>query len=641
MFSRKSLHLCLSAVNSRLKRTSFVSLALPLALTTAFLASAVLARPAAAQSSSTISISWPFPGIILNPGAQVAVYGVVSGPIDGASPQIAIQSASTGLWLQTDGASWGAQAWIPASIVDNAGDWRYLLTPDLGGTFNLTVQLLSAGSVVSTAQTSFQVNQPPPTNSNPSITLAWPTPDIIMTTGAQVAIYGTESAPSGATVSTALQDNQTGLWLNPDGTFGAQAWFSAPIVDSGGNWRWLYTPGNAGSYTVVAELSSGGQTTQASSTFSVIGASGNFPLQVVNGTNGQWPNSAIWLTIIGQQTPGTWSYITASGGVYPVNAGPAYQSSVTQNGNSYAAFSFQLPASGTITMPPSLMGGRVYVSLGAPLYLIGASDASGITTPDVTNPSDPNSQTYWDYYEYTYVLGQAGFGGDTSQVDAFAIPINVTVQQASTSFSASTGFTASRAAIYNQFLASSDPNYQNLATTYRILSPRSSAAFQASTESDAMAAYIASTWQWYAANPFTLTVAGQTYAGGVQSDGLLHFSYQGTGAYTLQQPAPSDVWQCAGALAAGNTIELALGAQFCAAFNRGVAQNTALWGTSSAFYPAAAPGAAQNLYAAYLHSDALNGLTYSFPYDDVDNQSSLITLPNTAPPSLVTITIGW
>jgi hypothetical protein len=641
MVSCITFFLSLQNLRSRLKRTSSFSLVLTLAV----LASAVIARPAAAQSASTINISWPFPGVVLNPGAQVAVWGVVSGPTAGLSPQIAIQSASSGLWLQTDGASWGAQAWLPASIVDSAGQWRYLFTPDLGGAFNLTAQLLSAGTVISTAQTTFQVNAPPPASSTPVIALAWPTPDIIMTTGAQVAIYGTETAPSGATVSAALQDNQTGLWLNPDGTFGAQAWFSASIVDSGGDWRWLYTPGNAGSYTVVAQLSSGGQTAQASSTFSVIGAPGNFPLQVVNGTNGQWPDSAIWLTIIGQQTPGIWSYITAAGGVYPVNAGPAYQSSVTQNGNSYAAFSFQIPASGAITtMPSTLMGGRVYVSLGAPLYLVAASDASGITTPDVTNPSDPNSQTYWDYYEYTYVLGKAGFGGDTSQVDAFAIPINVTVQQASTSFSASTGFTASRAAIYNQFLASGDPNYQNLATAYRILSPRSSAAFQASSESNAMEAYIASTWQWYASNPFTLTVPGQTYAGGVQSDGLLHFSYQGTGAYTLQQPAPSDVWQCSGALAPGNTVEGALGAQFCAAFNRGVAQNTSLWATSSAFYqnsPGSGQIATQNQYAAFLHSDALSGLTYSFPYDDVDNQSSLIALPNTAPPSLVTLTIGW
>jgi hypothetical protein len=134
-----------------------------------------------------------------------------------------------------------------------------------------------------------------------------------------------------------------------------------------------------------------------------------------------------------------------------------------------------------------------------------------------------------------------------------------------------------------------------------------------------------------------LTVAGQTYTGGVQNDGLLHFSYQGTSGYVLSQPSPGDVWQCSGALATGNQVELALGAQFCAAFNRGVALNTSLWANSSAFYQ----GSTSNQYSAYLHSVSFNGLAYAFPYDDVSGQSSIILLPNTLPPSLVTLTVGW
>ncbi len=593
-----------------------------------------------AQSTPTINIAWPFPGIVLSPGLQVALYGVVTDPTAGLAPQVGIENASTGLWLQSDG-TWGPQQWLPASIVDDAGDWRYLLTPNAGGNFNLTVQLLKGGAVISTAETSFQVNPPPaaapPPPAPAAISIAWPTSQIIMTSGAQVAIWGTETAPAGATVATSVQNNATGLWLQPDGSFGAQTWFPAPVVNSSGTWQWLYAPANAGSYTVVAQVTSGSSISQASSTFSVVGPPGTFPLQVVNGTGGVWPNSAIWLTIIGQSTPGTWCYLTANGTAYPVNSGPAYQSTVAQNGISYAGFSFQLPPSGIITMPANLQGGRVYISLGSPLYLVSAANGSGITTPDVTNSADPNTNVYWDFYEYTYLSGQAPFGGDTSQVDAFGFPINVNVEQSSTGFSSSTGLIASRAAIYSEFLSSSDANVQGLVTPYRILAPRSSAAYQTSSDSAAMQAYINSTWRWYASSPFTLTVAGQTYTGGVQNDGLLHFSYEGTSGYVLSQPSPGDVWQCSGALATGNQVELALGAQFCAAFNRGVALNTSLWANSSAFYQ----GSTSNQYSAYLHSVSFNGLAYAFPYDDVSGQSSIILLPNTLPPSLVTLTVGW
>jgi hypothetical protein len=161
-----------------------------------------------------------------------------------------------------------------------------------------------------------------------------------------------------------------------------------------------------------------------------------------------------------------------------------------------------------------------------------------------------------------------------------------------------------------------------------------------------MQTYINSTWDYYTANPFTFTEPGQVFAGGVQSDGMLHFSYQGTGDYVLAKPVAQDVWQCSGALSPPNTsgvptsttqVEGALGAQFCAAFNRGVAQNTASWWTPSQYYL----NSTANQYSGYFHGAALNGLAYGFPYDDVNSQSSVIILPNNTPPSYVILTVKW
>ncbi|HEX4205388.1 MAG TPA: beta-1,3-glucanase family protein [Ktedonobacteraceae bacterium] len=76
-----------------------------------------------------------------------------------------------------------------------------------------------------------------------------------------------------------------------------------------------------------------------------------------------------------------------------------------------------------------------------------------------------------------------------------------------------------------------------------------------------------------------------------------------------------------------NTQELQLGAQFCAAFNRGVALNTADWYNPTAYYT----GPIQNEYAGFWHQVSINHKAYGFPYDDVNNQSSGGILPNANP----------
>ena len=629
-----------------------------------------LTPTAALGQTSSITLAWPSPSVVMLTGVEVGVYGQIQGSTTGVTPLLAIENSASGQWLHADG-SWGAQAWLTASIVDTAGTWRYMLTPNATGNFLLDVELVNtSGAILSTAQTTFQVagnssSQPSQSTSSSgsgsstSITLAWPTPGVVMMPGVQVGMWGVATASSSAQVSVAIENNQSGQWLNANGSWGAQTWLSAPIVDSAGTWRYLYTPASGGSFTVVAQVVNGSVTQQASSTFTVQGGSasgstsssgsgqssssgsstaGTFPLSVINNTNGQWTNSQIWLTIIGQSTPGTWAYVTPDGVVHPVNSAQASApGAITCNGVNYAPMSFLLPASGQVTMPASLQGGRVYISLGAPLCLAVPQNNSGIALPDVNNPSDPNANTYWDYYEYTYVFGRVAFGGDTSQVDEFGFPISARVQQASSSTDSSTGFLVSRQAILNHFLNDSDPGYQQLVNSYHVLAPRTSTAFSSSSASQAMQSYINAVWQQYASSPFTLTVLGQTYSGGVQSDGALHFSLQGTSGYVVQEPAAADVWGCSGALATGNAVELALEAEFCAAFTRGVAGNTSEWWERSQYYQ----GPAYSQYAGYLHSVALGGRTYAFPYDDVNDQSSVIILPNTAPPDRVTLTLNW
>lgn len=56
------------------------------------------------------------------------------------------------------------------------------------------------------------------------------------------------------------------------------------------------------------------------------------------------------------------------------------------------------------------------------------------------------------------------------------------------------------------------------------------------------------------------------------------------------------------------------------------------------YYPA---GKRWNAFAKIFHDYGIEKYAYGFPYDDVTSQSSVRILGNAAPPSKLTITIGW
>ncbi|MGO9908967.1 MAG: beta-1,3-glucanase family protein [Solirubrobacteraceae bacterium] len=45
--------------------------------------------------------------------------------------------------------------------------------------------------------------------------------------------------------------------------------------------------------------------------------------------------------------------------------------------------------------------------------------------------------------------------------------------------------------------------------------------------------------------------------------------------------------------------------------------------------------------SALFHTIAIGHRAYGFPYDDVNDQSSVAILPDANPPSSLTITVGW
>ncbi|SFG00167.1 glycoside hydrolase family 64 protein [Streptomyces mirabilis] len=369
------------------------------------------------------------------------------------------------------------------------------------------------------------------------------------------------------------------------------------------------------------------------------GGGGSFPITFQNNTRGTYANAQIYVTLLGQVTPGQWSYMKADGIMTHINHLDANAPGhLTKNGVNYPDMSFTLAQSGgSVPSPTSIRGGRIYVSLGSPLYIPVSPDDQGWGGPDLRDPNDPNTDVYYDWYEYTYVFGQVAFGGNTTQVDQFGFPMTSRLTQTSSGYDTTRGITLTRAQVMSQYAASVGAAFKPLQNTYRIIAPRSSDLFLAGgSQANYLQSTIDQTWSYYSTHPFRLTRLGETFTGGV-SGTTLTFTKNRAGPYALRKPSSPDVVACAGALASGSDPEKQLGAEFCAAFNRGVALDTSAWYTPSAYYT----GGIKNDYAAVLHTVGLDRRAYAFPYDDINDQSSVQILGNANPPTGLTLGIGW
>jgi hypothetical protein len=375
------------------------------------------------------------------------------------------------------------------------------------------------------------------------------------------------------------------------------------------------------------------------------GGTGTFPVTFQNNTRSVWTNSQLYVTFLGQVTPGQWSYLKPDGTVTHINHLDATAPNhLTKNGVNYANMSFTLAQASTVTFPSHIEGGRIYLSINSPMYIPISPDDAGWGGPDLLNPNDPNANVYFDWYELGYIFGVTGFGGNTTQVDQFGFPMTARLQQTSTGYDQTVGITQTRDQVFAGYQSSVGTAFQGLSNTYRIVAPRSSAAFQpGGAQASYMQAYIDQVWNYYTTNTWTLNDLGQSYTGHVVN-GVLTGTKNNGASFSVPKPTTADVFMCAGALAVpnnlgGNDTTREVGRDFCAAFNRGVAlnPNTADWFTASKYYLTNP----KNDYAKYVHSISIDNRSYAFAYDDVNDQSSVKILGNSNAPSLLTIGIGW
>jgi len=351
--------------------------------------------------------------------------------------------------------------------------------------------------------------------------------------------------------------------------------------------------------------------------------------QFVNNTNGQYSNSQIYVIAIGLNSSNQYCYLQPNGTMTPLVAG--------QNASSSFTPLSAMVGSG-MQMPTVMTSCRMYVSFGQPLNIpINAGTPVGIAYPNIDNPSDPNINTVFDWIEFN--VGNNLIFCNTTQVDMFGIPMLLQLYDNNStgggySLFGTVGITEPTSQIMSEYASSVPAAFTGLAGPDRILAPIHGSFGTTGANAGYFDSYINQVWTEYTTSTLPITMNGIVYSGKVNGSGQMVFTDPGdANSYIVNKPSTNDVWGGAGNLATGNSVELALEAQICAAFHRHVIDTPANMTNPAAFYQTAPA----DFYSQFWHEHNVGGAAYGFCYDDVDNQSS--SLVGTSPRGMI-LTIG-
>ncbi|MEV6846697.1 beta-1,3-glucanase family protein [Actinoplanes sp. NPDC051411] len=335
-------------------------------------------------------------------------------------------------------------------------------------------------------------------------------------------------------------------------------------------------------------------------------------------TNHTGRGDAVFLYVLGTDlTTGKLGYANASGQFTAWTGGaatPVPAPDVSIPGPSSGA--------GTTIQIPRNMSGRIYESFGQKLVFKLTTD--GLVQPAPWAAGDPNQNILFDWSEFT--LNDGGIFLNSTQVDMFAVPQEVSVTSSAGTSSTGAPVTGGRQKIIDEVKGAGDFARSVVTgsdgTVLRILSPgkAADAGLMSPTYYDS---YISSAW----AAPVTVVpFADQPsvrFAGHPAGDVLSFTDSTGATVATFNKPSTADVWGCDGALAAPNDQVVGpIARTLCAALQRGTlgVLDTQPGGTAADFYRNSTP----NVYAKAIHENMADGKAYAFAFDDVQNQESLV-----------------
>ena len=258
------------------------------------------------------------------------------------------------------------------------------------------------------------------------------------------------------------------------------------------------------------------------------------------------------------------------------------------------------------------------------------------------NPDDANAHTLFEYLEFTTesVNDSITFHGNVTRVDFFSFPMIARLTDEYGAYDRCVGDMKTRSETFDLFRNTVSDPFKTLITDERIMCPAKMTFGEGKQYGNYYDDYINRFWSKYASQDLTFSSETGTFTGRV-SDNRIIFNNK----YYIYKPSTQDVLEGRGAfnrISSENennpqnaSVELAIEAQLCAAFTRGVAMTPENWSKPETYYKT---GEICNEYAAFFHPISVSGRAYGFCYDDVFDQSTLVECGNA---ERFTIDLKW
>jgi hypothetical protein len=210
-------------------------------------------------------------------------------------------------------------------------------------------------------------------------------------------------------------------------------------------------------------------------------------------------------------------------------------------------------------------------------------------------------EAIWDFIEFAY--GRGTWNGNTTQVDAFCIPITIELGNKKV------GITESRQQIFEAFRKEAPKEFKACVKRDRwILSPCRAGFGKEGPNGNYFDKYIDAVWDRYSEEQ--KTPSGK-WIGKVVNGALTFTPAEGGKSISCaRKPSTQDAFLGTGILATNP--------QFCAAINRHVLADPADWNNPATFYQAEPC----NWYSKFLHEHSIDHKAYGFCYDDAGDQAA-------------------
>ncbi len=248
--------------------------------------------------------------------------------------------------------------------------------------------------------------------------------------------------------------------------------------------------------------------------------------ELQNNTKGAWRDDQIYVTVLGRDpASGVFSWLKPDGTLtHAAVADNDANGHLIKNGVNYPNYAFTLAQSKLLKLP-KMDSGRVFISLGEPVYLKVLSDVNGnigYAGPNPLNPTDPNIAVNFDWYEFTY--NTTGLWINTTQVDEFGVPLLLDVYGANQTFHAQTGITESVSALYNEYVSQTPAEFHTPTPALpRIMAPGKSTFDVGQANGNYFDSYVNQMWTYYTSNTLTVDMWGgsRRFSGRVQGNTLV------------------------------------------------------------------------------------------------------------------------